>query len=123
MEHLLRPPSESLFPTADALLNFPRCLQVLETAVRDVLIHFWDESYRRQALSAAQSLAGGCKVCGFRESSGLVRSLESLLTLTVADVQGIQRNVGERMLDVLELLREQAAKSRSRNSADDASVL
>src|SRR5262245_11072290 len=119
MDHLLRPPSESLFPTADALLTFPRCLQVLETAVRDVLIHFWEDSYRRRALSAAQSLAAGCKVCGFRESSGLVRSLESLLTLTVDDVQGIQRSVGERMLDVLALLREQALKSRSHDSAPD----
>src|SRR5262249_39626442 len=114
MEHLLRPPSESPFPAPDAVLNFPRCLQVLETAVRDVLIHFWEDSYRREALGQARALAGGCKVCGFRESSGLVRSLESLLSLTLAEVSGIQRSVGERLLDVLVLLREQALKSRTR---------
>jgi len=115
MEHLLRPPSESLFPAADAILNFPRCLHVLETAVRDVLIHFWEDSYRKRALDLTQSLAGGCKVCGFKESSGLIRSLESLLALTGSEVRGIQRSVGERVLDLLTLLREQAMKPRSRD--------
>jgi hypothetical protein len=116
MEHLLRPPSDSLFPAADALLNFPRCLQVLETAVRDVVIHFWEEPFRRRAHHLAQALSGGCRVCGFRESAGLVRSLESLLALTVDEVRGIQRSVADRMMEALALLREQALKPRSRES-------
>jgi hypothetical protein len=119
MEHLLRPPSDSLFPAADALLNFPRCLQVLETAVRDVVIHFWEDPYRRRAHDLAQALAGGCRVCGFRESSGLVRSLESLLALTVDEVRGIQRSVADRMMETLALLREQALKSRTLESAGE----
>lgn len=113
MEHLLRPPSESLFPTADALLNFPRCLQVLETAVHDVLRHLWNEADRKRAHGLVQSLSEGCKVCGFRESSGLIRSLDSLLALGAEDVRGIQRSVAERMLEILALLREQALKSRA----------
>jgi hypothetical protein len=117
MDHLLRPPSESRFPTADAILNFPRCLRVLETAVRDVLAHLWDETYRTRAHGLAQSLSGGCKVCGFRESSGLVRSLESLLALRVDEIRGIQRSVADRMFDILSLLREQALTRRSGDAA------
>lgn len=113
MDHLIRPDSESMFPAADALLNFPRCVQALEAAVRDTLSQFWDEPTRKRAHALAHSMSDGCKVCGFKESSGLLRSLESLLALSVEDTHGIQRSVGERMLDILTLLKEQARNSRA----------
>src|SRR5262245_1011293 len=108
MEHLVRPASESMFPAADLLLNFPRCIQALEIAIRETLANLWDESCRRKAHSLAQSMSDGCKVCGFKESSGLLRSLESLLALNVEETRGIQGSLGDRILDILALLKDQA---------------
>src|SRR5262249_14191826 len=98
-------------PSADAILGIPHCLRALESAVRDALIHLWEEPFRRQAHALASSVAGGCKVCGFKESSGLLRSLESLLSLSMEDTQGIQRSIAERILEILALLKDQVANA------------
>jgi hypothetical protein len=108
-EHVIRPPSESVLPAAE-VLGIPHCLHLLESAVRDALIHLWEEPYRKRAHALARSITGGCSVCGFKESSGLLRSLESLLSLTVEDTSGIQRSVAERILEILALLKDQGAK-------------
>src|SRR5262245_48038331 len=113
MEHLLRPPSDAVLPAADALLEFPRCLQVLEAAVADLLGHAWEDPYRTKALELVKSLISGCKVCGFRESSGLLRSLDSLLCLSADDVGAIRQAVADRMREILALLRQQALSSRT----------
>lgn len=110
MSHLLRPPSESAFPVADALMGVPRCILVLETAVRDVLTPFWDERRRRIAHRVAQTMSGGCKVCGFKESSGILRSMESLLSLSAEDARAIQSSLGERLSELIGMLREHAQK-------------
>ncbi|MCI0655522.1 MAG: hypothetical protein L0170_00425 [Acidobacteria bacterium] len=123
MDHLIRPASESMFPAADVLLNFPRCVQALDAAVRETLARLWDEPFRKRAHALAQSMSDGCKVCGFKESSGLLRSLESLLALTAEDTRGIQRSAGERMLDILSLLKEQARLGRRELLAPDEDVV
>ena len=109
-EHVIRPPSEYIVPAA-GILGIPHCIHLLESAVRDALIRFWQEPYRRRAYALARSVSGGCKVCGFKESSGLLRSLESLLSLSAEDTSGIQRSVAERILELLALLKEQVAKA------------
>jgi len=108
MTHLIRPPSESTFPAADVRLQVPRCIQTLELAVRDLLVNFWSEPLRRKAFALAQEMSDGCKICGFKESSMLLRSLQALLALTAADTRGIQRSVAERLLELIGLLKEQA---------------
>lgn len=113
MEHLIRPPSESSFQVADALANLPRCIQALESAVREVLIHFWDESFRIRAHDLARAMSEGCKVCGFKESSGLLRSVESLLALSYEETRGIQRSLAERLFELISLLKEQSQKARA----------
>jgi hypothetical protein len=118
LDHVIRPPSEYIVPTADAALGVPRCIHALESAVREALVRFWDEPYRRRAHALARALSGGCKVCGFQESSGLLRSLESLLSLTADDTNGILRSVAERVLEILALLKDQV--SRTRRPADHA---
>jgi len=113
MTHLIRPPSESTFPAADALLNFPRCIATLELAVRDLLLNFWQEPLRERAWSLAQEMSDGCKLCGFRESSVLLRSLQALLALSVEDTKGIQRSIAERLLELIGILKEQARRTPS----------
>jgi hypothetical protein len=108
MSHILRPPSESVFPVADALMGVPRCILVLEVAVREVLSNFWDEPFRVKAHRFARSMSEGCKVCGFRESSGILRSIESLLALPYEDACEIRMSLAERLLDLVRLLKDQA---------------
>jgi hypothetical protein len=118
-EHVIRPPSEYIVPAA-GILGIPHCIHLLESAVREALIRFWQEPYRRQAYALARSVSGGCTVCGFKESSGVLRSLESLLSLTAEDTSGIQRSVAERILELLALLKEQAAKAPSPAPEEEA---
>jgi hypothetical protein len=113
MTHLIRPPSESTFPAADSQLNFQRSIQTLELAVDDLLIHFWHEPLRTRAFTLAQEMAEGCRVCGVKESSVLLRSLQALLSLSVEDTRGIQRSIAERLLELIGLLKEQARRSPS----------
>jgi hypothetical protein len=108
MTHILRPPSESVFSVADALMGIPRCILVLESSIREVLSNFWDESLRIKAHGFARSMSDGCKVCGFRESSGILRSIESLLALSYDDACAIRLSLAERLLDLLRLLKTQA---------------
>jgi hypothetical protein len=113
MDHLIRPPSESAFPIADALSNFPRCIQALEVSVHDLAANFWHEPLRKRAHELARAMSDGCKVCGFRESSGVLRSMESLLALPIEDTGGIQRSLTERLFELIGLLKDQARKARA----------
>ncbi len=113
MSHILRPPSESPFSFADAVGGVPRCLLVLESALRKVLSDFWEERARRRALDLVGSLLGGCRECGFRESSGLLRSMNSLLSLPLESTAGIQLSLAERLLDLVGLMKDKARVSRN----------
>ncbi len=112
MTHLIRPPSESPVPAADALLKFARSIEALELAVRDLLVNFWHEPLRERAWSLAQEMSDGCKGGGFRESSVLLRSLQALLALSVEDTKGIQRSIAERLLELMGILKEQARRTQ-----------
>lgn len=116
MSHPLRPPSESTFPVADALAGVPRCILLLEAAIRDVIAPFWDERSRKTAQRLARAMSGGCKACGFKESSGILRSMESLLALPIEDALPIRSSLGDRLTELVTMLREQAP-SGARNSA------
>lgn len=113
MTHLIRPPSECTFPAADSQLHFQRCLETLELAVGDLLINFWHEPLRSRAWSLAQEMSEGCKVCGLKESSVLLRSIQALLALSVEDTRGVQRSVAERLLELIGLLKEQTRQVSS----------
>ena len=113
MDHLIRPPSESTFRIADALSNFPRCIQALEAAIRDLLSNFWYEPLRKRAHELARAMSEGCKVCGFKESSGVLRSMESLLALPAEDTGGIQLSLTERLFELIGMLKDQARKARA----------
>lgn len=113
MSHILRPPSESAFSFADAIGGVPRCLLVLESAIRKVLSDFWEERARRRALDLVASLLSGCAECGFRESSGLLRSMTSLLSLSHESTAGIQLSLAERLLDLVGLLKDRARVPRN----------
>jgi hypothetical protein len=113
MSHILRPLSDSSFSFPDAIGGVPRCLLVLDSAVRKVLTDFWEDGARTRARDLAASLLTGCRECGFRESSGLLRSLLALLSMSVDSTAGIQMSLAERLLDLVGLLKERARVSRN----------
>ena len=113
MSHILRPPSDSAFSFSDAIGGVPRCLLVLDSAVRKVLTDFWEDAARTRALNLASSLLTGCRECGFRESSGLLRSMISLLSMPTDSTAGIQMSLAERLLDLVGLLKERSRVSRN----------
>jgi hypothetical protein len=113
MSHILRPPSDSAFSFTDAVGGVPRCLLVLDSAVRKVLTDFWEDGARTRARNLACSLLTGCRDCGFRESSGLLRSMVSLLSISADSTAGIQMSLAEKLLDLLGLLKERSRISRN----------
>lgn len=113
MTHVLRPPSEPAFSFADAVGGVPRCVLVLESAVRRALGNFWEDKARCRARDQAVTLLAGCRDCGFRESSGLLRSMVAILSMSTESTAGIQLAVAERLLDLVNLLKEQVRVSRN----------
>jgi len=86
--------------------SLPCCLDPLEAAVHDLLVNFWHEPLRARAYGLARELSAGCPVCGFKESSPLLRSLQSMLSLTAEDTRGIQSFMAERLRELVGLLKE-----------------
>jgi len=113
MHHVLRPGSDPGFAVTDVLGGIPRCVLVLESAVRRVLTDFWDDSSRRKALDLVRTITPGCRSCGFRESSGILRSMTTLLSLSQAATVGIQLSIAERLLELIDLLKGQSTKLRN----------
>jgi hypothetical protein len=67
---------------------------MLDGAVGEWLDHPEDEYSRRRALGVARAVLDGCKVCGYREDSGILSTVATLLdrpldagTSAVADLR------------------------------------
>jgi len=108
MSHILRPPSEKTFKIADALAGIPRCLLLLESALNDLISDPRDEAFRAKVVVQLRSLASGCKECGFRESSNLLRTLEATLPFLPGNSPGHNRSVADRLMELLAMLKAQA---------------
>jgi hypothetical protein len=113
MTHLSRPPSESSFSGAEIRQDFPGSIRTLEEAVRDLLINFWHGPLRERAWSLAREMSEASRVSGYKESAVVLRSLQALLSLSAEDTRGIQRSIAERLLELIGLLKEQAAEGES----------
>jgi hypothetical protein len=114
MSHILRPPSEKTFKIADALAGLPRCLLLLESAVEDLISDPRDEAFRAKVVGQLRSLASGCKECGFRESSNLLRTLEATLPFLPGNSPGHNRSVADRLQEILAMLKAQAVGKREK---------
>ncbi|HVR87628.1 MAG TPA: hypothetical protein VMU54_25095 [Planctomycetota bacterium] len=90
----------------DSTSIYPRCAAMLERAIRETVDHDWDDYSRQRALDIAQAMLDGCKVCGFRESTGILRSVEALLLLPVDEALSVLPALREKLEDLLGLLRQ-----------------
>lgn len=87
----------------------PRCLAMIEDAVRDSLDHPDDDECRRRAHEAALAMLEGCKVCGYREDTGLLESVADLLGRPLEAAASTVPDLRERFKGLFGVL-----KSRSR---------
>jgi len=109
MAHSVRPADESSYK----LGRHPECIVHLERAIQDLLSDFGGEAWRLKAMSLARSMAAGCDSCGLKESSGILRSIESLLSLPQEETFGLKLSLAQRLLELIALLKEQASSSRN----------
>jgi hypothetical protein len=93
-------------PPTDFISTYPRCALILEHAIRETLDHQWDDYSRKRALDIAKAMLDGCKVCGFRESSGILRSATVLLMLPVDEALGTLPALRDKLEDLLGRLRQ-----------------
>jgi len=108
MSHVLRPASAEVFAIADARAGIPRCIMLLEGAVLNVLYDFHSEARRAKARDLVHSLSSGCRKCGFRESSGVLRKIDALLRVPPDSTPALQRSLADKLVELLGLLKAQA---------------
>ncbi len=94
----------------ERLANFTQRIQLLNAAVRNALLDFWNETWRRRALDIARSLSTGSPTAGCKETSRLLRSLTALLSLPYGDACAIRAPLEEKLSELLDLLNEQSRK-------------
>src|SRR5579872_6774583 len=108
MSHVLRPSSAALFAISDERAGIPRCIMLLEGAVLNVLYDFHSEARRAKARDLVQSLSSGCRKCGFRESSGVLRKIDALLRVPPESTPALQRSLADKLVELLGMLKAQA---------------
>jgi hypothetical protein len=117
MSHVLRPSSAALFAISDARAGIPRCIMLLEGAILNVLYDFHSEARRAKARDLVQSLSSGCRRCGFRESSGVLRKIDALLRVSPDTTPAFQRSLGDKLIELLGMLKAQAQEKESEKQA------
>lgn len=91
---------------------FMRARIALETAVQDLLSGNWEEGRRRNTFEMAVALRQAARDAGWHETESTLRVVESLLALPAREALAIRQAVGEKMSELLGLLRKVPA-SRS----------
>jgi hypothetical protein len=86
----------------------PRCLALLEAAVQDWLANPRDEFCRDRAHDIARAMLEGCKVCGYREDSGVLDSVVHLLGRPVDRAASTVSDLRERFSRFFGILKAQA---------------
>jgi hypothetical protein len=118
MSHVLRPSSAALFAISDERAGIPRCIVLLEAALFNVLYDFHSEARRAKARDLVQSLSAGCRRCGFRESSGVLRKIDALLRVPPDTTPALQRSLADKLIELLGMLKAQAqAKAQEKESS------
>ena len=95
--------------SADFLSDFHRASRILEEAVRDLLASDWDEPCRRRAHQLAVALTDAAKASGWKETAGVVQAIASLLALSLGEVIGVRTALRERLLELLDVLKDSPA--------------
>ena len=85
--------------------DFSTALARLESAVHQVISTGWDESTRKYACEVSTALRDASKAAGWKETTGILHALTSLLALRLGEILSIREAVRDKMLELLELLR------------------
>jgi len=96
--------------TSDPDSDFPRAVAALEEAVHDLLAGGWEEARRRRARDLAVALAQATRFAARKEP---LEKLSLLLALTLPEVVPIRRALREKLLDLLESLKDSPSSAES----------
>ncbi len=86
------------------VLSFARASVVLEGAVSDLLSGGWDEDSRRIVHRMAGALRQAARHAGWWNRESALRAIESLLTLSAAELLPVRKPVGEKLVELLAYL-------------------
>ena len=117
MSHLLRPASEKTFRAADAQAGTPRCLLILEAALQDLISDPYDELRRKYARETVRTLSAGCEQCGFHGSHVTIRKIEALLRVPPKAAPELEKQIGDKLLELVGILKAQALEKTSEEKA------
>lgn len=88
------------------LRDLPLAVLELERAVVELLDSFWEEPFRRRALELSVALAQASTVLRLSHVASVARSISSLLNLRLEDTFSIQRELREKLVELLGLLKD-----------------
>jgi hypothetical protein len=89
--------------------TFDQATLVLEGAVLDLLSGGWDEDLRKLTCLMATALRQAARDAGWWDRETSLRAIESLVSLSAAEVLPIRQPVGVKLLDLLILLKKAPA--------------
>ena len=89
--------------------NIRRVILEIERAVHELLDTRWEEPQRRRAVGLAVALTDACRTPDLRHVAGVARAAASLLKLRAGDILHIEDEVREKILDLVDLLKETGA--------------
>ena len=90
-------------------LTFAKACLVLECVVLDLLSGGWEEEPRRLAHQMSAALCQAARTAGWWERENALRALGSLLELSSSEIAPIRPSAGEKLLELLSLLKKASA--------------
>lgn len=91
------------------LRQLPEAIEALASATEELLASGWEEAFRRRACNLAAALADSCVHHRVPQAAGLVRSIGSLLRLSLEEVIPLEDALQEKLRELLGMLRELGA--------------
>jgi len=90
----------------DMEFRFPEAVNLLESAVHELLDTGWDERFRRRAAEIATAIQQCTTQTGWTLTQRNLRAIGSLLSFPLEEVRSLQAALRERLLDLLDGLKD-----------------
>jgi hypothetical protein len=93
--------------------SFPAATAALEESVHALLSSGWEEGLRRRAYEIASAMSAGAKEAGWKQAAGVLQAMASLLSLPLKEVLSVRDELRNKLLELLEQLREDPLAQRA----------
>lgn len=103
-----RASQDSGIPT-DFASSYTSAVSALKDSVHELLTNGWEEPCRKRAHRFASAFAQAARDEGWKEVAGILGAIASLLALPLEEVVAIRKELGDKLIELLELLRDQSS--------------